>query len=217
MFLNCTKIHFSKFQRMKAIKFLAIFLLVTLVSISNNVFSQAYLDVITEKACKKKKKIPDTMKTDELHMKLGICMLDAANPYHKQLKAEYGIDLEKNDDSGEKLGKIVGMKMATKCPTALLKLAHRSEEDGNTEKTVRGVITKIESDPFVVFSVKDEQGKTVKFFWFTFIESSADLTSKYKDFIGKTVEITYSNQEFFDPKIEEYRAFSVIFKLELVK
>jgi hypothetical protein len=35
------------------------------------------------------------------------------------------LTLEKNDDSGEKLGKIVGLKMATKCPTALMKMANR--------------------------------------------------------------------------------------------
>ncbi len=202
---------------MNVFKFPVLLLIATLAFCSNSTQAQAYLDVITEKSCSCLEKIPDTIKTEELHMKLGICMLEAAGPYHKQLKSEYGIDLEKNDDSGEKLGKMIGMKMATKCPTALLKLANRADEGDKTEKSVKGIITKIENEAFVVFSLKDEQGKITKFYWFTFIESSAELTSKYKDFVGKTVEITYSNQEFFDPKIEEYRAFSVIYKMDIVK
>lgn len=178
-------------------------------------FSQNYIDIITEKSCACLDNISENIKTDELHLKLGICMLEAAEPYKKQLQAEYGIDLNKSDDSGEKLGRMVGLKMATKCPNALLKIAGKSNEDENTEKSAKGVVTKIDTEGFVSFSIKDENGKTAKFYWLTFIESGAELPAKYKSYLGKSVYITYNNQEFFDPKIEEYRPFSIILKMEL--
>lgn len=179
--------------------------------------AQDYMEIITEKSCACLDKIPNEEQTDQLHLKLGICMLEAADPYKKQLKNEYGIELDKNDDSGEKLGRIIGLKMAVKCPSALMKMAGRSDDMQKEEKSVRGNITKIEAEQFVCFSVRDEQGKTAKYYWLTFVESSADLIAKYKTYSGKNIRITYRNEDFFDPKIDEYRSFSIILKMEIVE
>lgn len=180
-------------------------------------FAQAYMDSITEKSCSCLEQIVVNTKPEDFNMKLGICMLEAASPYKKQLKQDHGIDLDKNDDSGEQLGRMVGMKMATKCPTALMKMVNQSKETSSEEKNIRGVITKIETEQFVVFSLKDEMGKISKFYWFTFIESAMELSSKYKSLVGKTVNITFTIQDYFDPKIDEYRPISMIRKMDMAE
>jgi hypothetical protein len=91
-------------------------------------------------------------------------------------------------------------------------MPHRIDENGKPRqkkmkprKTGSGVITKIENDHFVILSIKDEQGKISKYYWLTFIQSNTELSTKYKSLIGKKVNITYTSQDFFDPKLDEYR------------
>jgi hypothetical protein len=183
-------------------------------------YGQEYMDKIAQKSCECLDKVPDTLKTDEFNLKLGICMIEAATPYKKQLKKDQGINLDNIDTEGEKLGRLIGIKMASTCPNILLKLTQKpsdKEEAAAEEKTAEGLITKLENDFFVVLSLKDEAGKINRFYWLTFVESGMELTSKYKSVVGESVIITYKVQDFFDPKIEEYRAFNIISKLEVVR
>lgn len=76
-----------------------------------------------------------------------------------------------------------------------------------------GVITKIENENFVVFSLKDESGKITKFYWLTFVEADIELSGNYQSLLEKNVEIGYVKKDFFDPKINEYRTFNVIFDI----
>ncbi len=182
--------------------------------------AQDYMDKIAQKSCECLDKVPDTLKTDEFNLKLGICMIEASTPYKKQLKKDHGINIDNIDTDGEKLGRLIGIKMASTCPNALLKLTQKpSDEDiaAAVEKTAEGLITKLENDFFVVLSLKDETGKTHRFYWLTFIESGMELTTKYRSVVGESVVITYKVQNFFDPKIEEYRDFNIISKLDVVR
>ena len=123
----------------------------------------------------------------------------------------YNIDFEKIDTQGEELGRIIAMKMVGVCPQLLARLAEMSdEEDESDAMAVKGTITAIDEDIFVVFSLEDEMGKVSKFYWFGFIESDIELTGKYKSLKGKTVRVTALPQEFFDSRIGEYRVFNVI-------
>ncbi|HMT35317.1 MAG TPA: hypothetical protein PKC41_05640 [Chitinophagaceae bacterium] len=192
-----------------------LFLFVSLFVLSTQSKAQTYMDLITEKSCSCLNNISDSIKTEELHLKLGVCMLETAEPYKKQLKADYDIDLDRNDDSGEKLGRIIGLKMATKCPTALMKMANRAEENEAQDKSASGVVTKIENDHFVILSIKDEQGKISKYYWLTFIQSNTELSTKYKSLIGKKVNVTYTSQDFFDPKLDEYRPIAILISLDI--
>jgi hypothetical protein len=191
-----------------------------LVMTTNIAFSQDYMDDIALKSCECLSKIPDTLETETFNIKLGLCMIDAASPYKKQLKKDYKIDLNKIDKQAGKLGKVIGLRMASVCPDALMKMANRSEnkksDDSITENTIEGQITSIIDDKFVVFSIKNELGKISKYHWFTFIESNTDLSTDYKTLTDKFVQVTYRSQEFFDARIGEYRIFNVIQKIEII-
>jgi len=153
-------------------------------------------------------------------MKIGLCMIDAAMPYRKQLKHDYDIDLDKMDAQvGEKLGKLIGIKMAVVCPDGLSRITKRATKNielDQNEKIIEGVVTKIENANFVVFSLRDDFGKIYKFHWMSFIHSDVELTANYNTLMGKTIKITYNKKDFFDPNILEYRQYNIISKIDSV-
>lgn len=184
----------------------------------NTIFAQDFMDKIVKKTCECLDNISDTLPEDRFNMELGLCMLDAANPYKRQIKKEYGIDLENIDTEGERLGRIIGLKMAGACPNSLVKITNRVKVDEPPpvdELSVVGTVTKIEDDLFVVISLKDELGKITKYYWLGFIETANDLTGSYASLQGKSIRVTYVNQEYFEPKLKEYRQFPVIKKITI--
>lgn len=147
-------------------------------------------------------------------------MIKASEPYKKQLKKDYDIDFNNIEKEGEALGKIVGFKMATVCPDGLIRLSKMAETEPKENKKEAlisiGKVTQIDREVFVVFSVFDNSGKSMKFYWLTSAESNIDLANNYKTLIESDVKIKYYTKEFFDPKIGEYRNFNVIEKIEKV-
>jgi len=110
--------------------------------------------------------------------------------------------------------------MASHCPDDLLQMVEKinggdsSEELENIEQ---GTVTSIEDNKFVEFSLKNDKGKTSKYYWFTFIKSKIELPSDYKKLLDKNIQITFTEQEFFDVRIGEYRTFNVIQELKLIE
>ncbi|MBX7224813.1 MAG: hypothetical protein K1X55_02160 [Chitinophagales bacterium] len=189
----------------------------------NNVKSQDYMDKIVEKACDC---VSDIDKNGENYtMKLGLCMIEASMPYAKQIKKDYGIEMIGiHGKDAQKLGQILGMKMAIKCPDALIEASQEVLEDdkvniyGDVENTlsnesVTGVINDIKEETFVTISIKDENGKISKYIWLTYVDCEEDFLTNYKDYLGEKVTIKFDVQEFFDPKIQEYRNYNVITSL----
>jgi hypothetical protein len=195
------------------------FILTLLVLSGLTCYSQDYLDKIANATCECVNKLPDTLKTEDLTMQFGVCMIEGASPYKKQLKKDYQINLDKLDlGVGETLGKLIGVKMVSICSDQVLRLSKKiklNKVEKNQDLRATGVVTKIESDYFVTFYLKDESGKVTKFYWMTLINSDFDLITKYKSVTDKSVDVTYRIEEFFDPKIDEYRQFNIITAIEL--
>jgi hypothetical protein len=193
------------------------FFIVLLVFSTNVALSQNYMDDIVSKACKCLTSLSDTLEPKRFNIEVGLCMIKVASPYAKQLMNDYNIDLSQIDEQvGGELGRIIAIKMAGTCPDALLKIVNKNGDNGPTENFIEGQITVILDDKFVEFSLKDAKGKTSKYYWFTFIESNIDLSNNYKKMVGQLVKIIFKSQEFFDPRIGEYRTFNIIQKLELI-
>lgn len=197
-----------------------VLILACLLLVAGKSFSQDYMDKIVEKSCACTETVPDTLESQQFNMQLGLCMLEASMPYAKQIKKDHGIDMENINVAGEKLGRLIGMKMAGVCPDVLVKLTNKvkgKSAPSKKEITVDGTITKVEKDFFVVFTVRDESGKTSKYYWLTLIKSDTDLVSNYAALVGKNVAIIAESQDFFDPKLDEYRSFLIIKGITVVE
>jgi hypothetical protein len=184
-------------------------------------FGQDYMDVIAEKSCECLNNLSDTLDFERFQIELGLCMINAAEPYKKQLKKDHKIDFAQIELHGEELGELIGAKMTTACPDALLKLVDKANEKKDDDdpqiSTIEGRITTIVEDKFVEFSIKDESGKTSKYYWLTSIKSKTDLAVEYKNLVDKPVVVAFLPQEIFDARIGEYRTFYVIQSLEVVE
>jgi hypothetical protein len=201
--------------KMKTLIFIAVLILTTNVS-----FSQDYMDNIALKACECLNTVSDTLEPERVNMELGLCMINAASPYKKQLKEDYNIDFNKIGNQGAELGRIIGLRMAAVCPDNMIKMVNKVNKNGSnnmSESTIEGKITGILDDKFVEFSIKDNKGKTSRYYWLTFIESNTELSTDYKKLIDKNVQITFISQEYFDARISEYRTFHIIKKLEVIE
>lgn len=199
-----------------------ILLLVILLFALRPCFSQDYMDQILNKSCECISNIVDTSNIDNYNTAIGICIIDASMPYQKQIKKDYNIDLNNIADgqTGEKLGQVIGVKLAAFCPKTFQKLSTiisniKDSKSESTLETIAGTVTKIENDFFVVFSIKDNSGKVSKFNWLDFINSEFELMTSYTSLLGKTVEVSYSKKEYFDPKIEQYRTFNIITQIKV--
>ena len=196
-------------------------IIITLLTV-NTLFSQTYVDEITKKACECAKEKIEIPSYEEMLMEFGACMIAAAEPYKKQLKKDYKIDMDRlgDSDAGERLGSMIGIKMASHCPDMLVKISRTGvTEEALAEEvqSVYGVVVKVEDEPFVVITLKEESGKVSKYYWLTFVNIKYGLFDDYKSLVNKRLLIEYQQVEFFDPKIQEYRNFSIIDSLELLE
>jgi len=187
-------------------------------------YSQDVLELIAEKTCECLETIPDTLDQDAFNVKLGLCMIEAAMPYEKELRKTYGIRLENIDTEGERLGRMVGLKLVSICPEGVEKIGkiQRGEVAEEPEEavvilSVMGEVIAIDDSDFVTFSVKESTGKISKYFWMTLINGDDQIIYNYSSLLGRVVNITFERQEFFDPRIAEYRPFNIIKELILME
>lgn len=189
---------------------------------SNSVIAQDYLDKVAIETCECAQKISKEVSTDRYMQELGLCMFSAARPYQKQLKKDFKIDYNNFVNDSERLGELVGMRMALHCPNYIMELAEKTGMlepepelmDLSFNEFFEGTLIKIDHDQFVSLQAKDLTGKTLRFFWLWPVQAPVDPTNDLSIYLNEPIEIFYEIHEFFDPKIGEYRKFNVIVKIK---
>jgi hypothetical protein len=184
-----------------------------------NSFSQDFTYKIAEKTCDYISTISDTLSSEKFNMELGLYLIKESMPYKAQFKKEYNIDLNNlSKNEGLKLGKLIGAKLVVICPKAITRMTNKANDEKirveENLKIITGIVTSIESDNFVIFSLKDDFGRVFKFYWMSFIKSAIDLPANFHSLVGKKLNITYEKKDYFDPKILDYRTFNIILKLD---
>ena len=91
------------------------------------------------------------------------------------------------------------------------------EVDEPEMRYIVGEITEINTSDFITFSLKDDSGKTNRFYWMSYIHSNYDLEADYNSLKSKTVEISYTTSQFYDPRIETYRNIYIIKELVVIE
>jgi hypothetical protein len=191
--------------------------LVLLCSASSQSFAQEYMDKIAKRACECSETIIKNNNEKTRSMEMGFCILNAADAEDKKkFKKDFNLDFNEIDKNGEKIGKLIGMKMAPVCPTTMMALANSQsgkDKTGNPVQVIFGEVIKIENDFFVSFVVRESNGNSNKLLWTSPIETSIDMANQYLSLQGKSLQFSFENQNIFDPKIGEYRPFKIIKKI----
>lgn len=197
---------------------------------SSSAFAQSdYLEKMAEQVCECTQALPDTLNAEAFKARLGVCMIEAAMPYKKQLKRDHDIDFDRIEEGynagraeGEKLGRLIGGRLATSCPDMVQKMAEklRPELTGSKPQAatvqalhVEGTVMEITDNQFISFLVKDYNGRQARYFWLFPIKSSGNIMSNYKNLLNKDVYIEYEEKEAFDPLIQDYKKIFIIKKI----
>jgi hypothetical protein len=210
---------------MKYIISFVFFFLSAVVTVS----AQDAVDIIAAKTCSCLKNMDTTATVEEIEAKMGICLITEAAPYQKELKKKNNIDMGNLDaNTGKALGKLIGIKMLSKCPDQMLRLAGSVGDDKKssaatsttTTTTVTGSMTGTLSDivtnQFVSITIKKSNGPEQKFLWLEYFEG-ADLLRNPSDIKGKIVEIKYKEKQFYNPSIKDYMNYKVITDLIIME
>ena len=169
-------------------------------------YSQGILDSIANKTCI----CIDSAKTLKMDRnqqltEFGVCMIKTAEPYKKELKRDYNIDLNVlNKETGEKLGRLIALKLVGNCPTfkELMQNEISNQIDKKEKELVfKGTVKEIKKNQFYTIIVEDENKKIKEFIWLTEINENNISILKSK---GENVKIIYIQMELYEPKLDRY-------------
>lgn len=201
--------------------------LLLLLFLATNLLAQDPLDDITAKTCECFRTIDTTLTTDERNMVVGICMLQSAEPYKKELKKRYKLDFSRLDESAEELGRLVGFKMAVKCPDQLARFVRAQNQSADepppvappapatatrpiTLLTVPGKLASVRTGQFLTLVVLAEDGRTLDLLLLGQATGVANLLRRTDQGRGATGMWSYSVDELFDPASRTFRPYYVI-------
>jgi hypothetical protein len=183
------------------------------------------MNTIVQKSCDCLEEINST-DPKQIELELGMCIINSSQPYAKELKRDFDIDMSNLNVAGEKLGETVGIKMAGVCPNSLFALAQKMEgEDVDVEmefsekvsakNTFEGQILMIKDFDFVQFTVKNNtSGELMVFYWLYEIKSNEKIKRDYRSLQSKNVKITYSEKMIFNPNTGNYENYNIIERLD---
>ena len=152
---------------------------------------------------------------DNIELTIGLCILEAANKYEKDVEKHYGKNIISDEAKMEKLAYNVGAKMGMKCPT-IFKYILDNEADqteGMAEEEeyamISGKIFDIKSEQFITFSVKETSGKNHHFILLSNFDNAYLLTDKVLK-ANDNVDVSYYELEFYDAKLGKFISYSII-------
>lgn len=210
---------------MKKITFILALCFATIVFAQDNDSKDKVLNVITEEVCEcVSEKSSTGLTPEEVQVQLGLCIMKSYGKYKDRLDKYMKISLS-DGASLEALGQEIGFKMLETCPDTFMLFAkdlieeELKEENMPKEATnvssVSGKVVKITRDQFNVITFKGENKRVYKLFWLEYFEGQ-ELLSDLKDLKKNTVKFSYEDREMYDPKLEDYRTYKVIRKIEVV-
>lgn len=183
------------------------FLFLVIISFQN-AYSQDILESIATKTCECiEAKTNKKLNGNEAFAELGICMIKVSEPYKKELKKDYNVDLDVlNKETGEKLGRLVALKLVGNCPAfkSFMQTEVNNQIQNKENETMfefSGVVKEIKQNQFVSITIENEHHKTKEFLWLTeVIENNVSILKSN----GLYVKITYTQMELFEPKLNKY-------------
>jgi hypothetical protein len=152
-------------------------------------------------------------------MELGLCVLASLGKLSE--KEKKAINYENGSDNLDSVSEKIGMEMVSVCPEVFSNMLQtESTEETPTEElapdpTATGIFQSIVSNEFKTISIIDEANQKRDYIWLFPFDGDA-LLIKNKIVKGDKIKILYREQNFFDPKINDYRMYNEILEIELL-
>ncbi len=171
--------------------------------------AQDFLDTIAIQTCGCLEELASDSSLVLTEFQIGVCLLEEARPYSKQLLKDYQIDiLSVESDGMSRLGEIVGMRMVTHCLELIMQFA--KEDESGALMQIRGKLKEINKAEFTTLIVVDNSGRRYSLLWLSHFAGSDALLDQKTRVIGSDVVVEYEEQDFFDPRVQEYRVYKII-------
>ncbi|WGD34473.1 hypothetical protein [Olleya sp. YS] len=176
------------------------------------------VDKIAQETCQciDAKGIDMTMENKtKIEMEFGLCLIESYNKNKKEADKYFEVSLL-DESSVEGIAELVGMQMVSYCPNVFSVFIEEELENDNTYSVeeVSGKFVSMTTNEFNTIVIKDsDSNREIKLIWLTYFDGS-DLLDNPKKLKGKKVKVEYEELELYDPKIEEYRNFKVISRLQ---
>lgn len=186
-----------------------IFLLTFLATLASlPLAAQDLMDKLADASCECiSKQDTDNMAQEQLQMQLGFCIMEAVGKYPEEFQKEYG-NLNPADQAAmNKLGEQIGMKMAFKCPTVLMKVADVQTQMQAAPAALQvftGTVKAIDGEEFATVTLIDEQGRSHKLLWLRYFKGSERFINEPSKVVGSKVQVKVESVEYYSPKAKEY-------------
>jgi hypothetical protein len=182
--------------------------------------AQVVLDTIAKETCSclKSKDLDFKKKVDfsKIEMELGLCMIANLNLFSGNATGLNQVDYS-NSSELEKISGEIGAKMLNYCPDIMLKLSITTMDNEKKSELINAVpanflectLVEIKRDQFVSLIVKDTRNKLHTLLVLNYFET-AFLFLENKINEQDKIIVSYSEQEFYDPLIKDFRIFKVL-------
>ncbi|TBX71179.1 hypothetical protein EZL74_01355 [Flavobacterium silvisoli] len=159
-------------------------------------------------------------KKDVTDVNLGICIFEAIDLLSNKERKSIDVNPDDKMTSIQNIAESVGIEMAVICPDVFIKIAENkadanfSDED-ELDLFYVGTFESMTAKEFNTIVLLDEQNQKQEFVWL-FSFDGDNLFIKNKIVKGDKLEIHYRQQDFFDPKLNQYRIYNEIVSIKLL-
>jgi hypothetical protein len=161
-------------------------------------------------------------KTEKIsELELGLCVISSLGKLSDKEKKTIKYDVA-SDTSLDKVSEQIGMQMVSVCPDVFSNMlqTNASVEEPATDDYVpdpsfTGVFETSITNEFKSIVVIDDANQKREFIWLFPFDGDV-LLIKNKILKGDKINISYREQNFFDPKKNEYRMYNEILSIELL-
>lgn len=150
---------------------------------------------------------------------LGLCIFEAIGKLSDKEKKAANIDPADPTSGIDKIAESVGYAMVSVCPKVFITLDKNKKDNPDTaveepSLTFEGTLESISNSDFTKITAKSGVDKK-EFIWlFTFEGDSLLLKNKIDK--GEKIEVSYREQQFYDPKTKAYKTYNEITGLRLL-
>jgi hypothetical protein len=151
---------------------------------------------------------------------LGLCIFEALD--HLSPKEQRIIDADPDDKMTaiQKIAESIGLEMAIVCPDIFTKIAENKAQEikdvaDELDLFYTGTYDSLTTQEFNMILLLDGKNEKQEFVWLFSFEGD-NLFIKNKITKGDKLEIHYRQQEFYDPKLGQYRIYNEITSIKLL-